>query len=118
MTGDSNLNSIDLALKVFREVIFPLSEKDESGKLEFKASRRNKSYFKTPRRPRLSRKQMEEIATLGVFSCLEELWRKQQLDVLLKVIPHIKAIRAQVSVEQESGKTDPDSPSHLIYQMH
>ena len=118
MTGKPNLSSIDLCRATFREVVVLAAESAPGSGLQFAPMPIDGSYFIAPRRPRLTREQMESVERIGEIVALEQLWRDCEYSALLALIPRLKIIAECIAAERSPSENEPKNPSHLIYQMY
>jgi hypothetical protein len=103
---------------VFREVIVPLARAGEPYRLDFTPVVKKDSYFVRPRRPSLTREDMEAMGRGGEFAALDALWRAQGCERLHELVPRLAAIAERISAERAAVESTPETPSQLIYQMY
>lgn len=109
------MNSTEKLQRAFDTVLLPLSGKNVPSRLDFAPVAENGSYFKTPRRARLSRAEMEAMRRDGELAALEAYWRACGFTELLPLMPYLveaAKLLAERNAKPESG------PSDLIYQMY
>jgi hypothetical protein len=117
MTGATNSSSTDLALAAFRKIIVPLAQAGPAYRLDFTPEVKDGSYFVRPRRPSLTRVDMEAMSRSGELAALDALWRAQGCEQLLELVPHLAALAERISAERGTLEATPETPSQLIYQM-
>jgi hypothetical protein len=118
MTGATNSNSTDLTLAAFRELIVPLARAGEAYRLDFTPEAKDGSYFVRPRRPSLTREDMEAMGRSGEFTALDALWHARGCARLHELVPRLAAIAERISAERGAVEATPETPSQLIYQMY
>jgi len=118
MTGATNSNSTDLAVAAFREVIVPLARAGQAYRLDFTPKVNDGTYFVPPRRPFLTREDMEAMGRSGELTALDALWRASGCELLLEFVPRLAALAERISAERSAVEATPEAPSQLIYQMY
>jgi hypothetical protein len=118
MTGAQSSSLTDLIRAVFRETIVPLTQSHEQCSLEFAPRPKNDSYFASPRRPVLSRAEMEAMGRAGELQVVAALWRAQDCDKLQELVPRLAEIAQGLAAEHAGEDKASDTPSTLIYQMY
>jgi hypothetical protein len=121
MTGAQNSSLTDLIRAVFHETIVPLAQSSQQYRLEFAPEPKNDSYFARPRRPVMSRADMEAMGQCGELEALAALWRAQGCDRLYELVPRLAEVSERLAAahsgEDKTSETQ-DTPSTLIYQMY
>jgi hypothetical protein len=116
MIGATSSNSTDTIVAVFRELIVAATRSGRRFELQFAPKAKDNSYFEHPRRPILSRADLEATGSMNELSMLAELWRAQGYGELLEIVERLAGIAKLLAVESKDGTTQ--LPSSFIYQMY